>query len=102
MKKLLLISPMSGTLLLSTSLFAQDRDHGRDRDDHKDNRHHVYDKHHKDYHDFDQREDRAWNMYWQQRHHAAVDWDRASDRQRQDYWSWRHSHSDAVLQINVR
>jgi hypothetical protein len=31
-----------------------------------------------------------------------VDWDRASDRQRQDYWNWRHSHSDAVLQINVR
>lgn len=90
---------MSGALLLSTNLFAQDRDH---HDDRGDNRHHVYDKHHKDYHDFDEHEDRAWRIYLQQRHHNFVDWDRASERERQDYWGWRHNHSDAVLQINIR
>jgi hypothetical protein len=100
MRKLLLILPMSGALLLSTSLFAQNRDHDRGRDDH-DNRHHAYDKKHKDYHDFDEHEDRAWRVYWQQHHRDYVDWDRASERQRQDYWNWRHSHSDAVLQINI-
>jgi hypothetical protein len=97
MRKLLVILPMSGALLLSPSLFAQDRDHG----DH-DNRHHVYDKRNKDYHDFDEHEDRAWRIYWQQHHHNYIDWDRASARQRQDYWNWRHSHSDSVLQINIR
>jgi hypothetical protein len=102
MRKLLLILPMSGALLLSTNLFAQDRDHGRDHDDRADNRRHLYDKHHKDYHDFDEHEDRAWRMYWQQRHRGYVDWDRANERQREDYWKWRHNHSDAVLQINVR
>ena len=104
MRKLLLVLPMSGALLLSNSLFAQDRDrdYNRYHDDHQDNRHHFYDRSHKDYHAFDQHEDRAWRMYWQQRHHAYVNWDRASDPERQDYWNWRHNHSDAFLQINVR
>jgi hypothetical protein len=102
MRKLLLILPMSGALLLSTNLFAQDRDHGRDHDDRAGNRHHLYDRHHKDYHDFDEHEHRAWRMYSQQRHRGYIDWDRASERQREDYWKWRHNHSDAVLQINVR
>ncbi|MFL6451163.1 MAG: hypothetical protein ACJ746_26320 [Bryobacteraceae bacterium] len=68
----------------------------------QDNRRHVFDKHHKGYYQFNGHENRAWNMYWQQRHHSVVDWDRASDRERQDYWNWQHNHSDAVLQINVR
>lgn len=101
MRKLFLLLPLTGSLLLSTNAFAQDRDH-RDHDNRDDHRHHVYDKKHKDYHEFDDHESRAWQIYWQQHHHAAVDWDRASDRQRQDYWNWRHSHSDAVLQINIR
>ena len=102
MRKLFLILPMSGALLLSTSLFAQDWDHGRARDRPSDNRHRLYDKHHKDYHDFDEHEDRAWRMYSQQHRQGYVDWDRANDRQRQDYWNWRHTHSDAVLKINIR
>jgi len=93
---------MSGALLLSTNLFAQDRNHGRDPYDRQDFRHHSYDKHHKDYHDFDEHEHRAWRVYLQQKHHNLVDWDRASDRERQDYWNWRHSHSDSVLQIDIR
>ena len=100
MKQLLLIAPFSALLLVASNLPAQDRD--RDHDDHRDDRHHIYDKHHKDYHDFDQREDRAWHMYWEQRHKSFIDWDRASERQREDYWKWRHNHSDAVLQINIR
>lgn len=99
MKRRLLILPLSAALFVSTNLLAQD--HDRDHDEHQDDHHHVYDKHHKDYHDFDEHEERAWRIYWEQRHHAYTDWDRASERDRQAYWDWRHNHSDAVLQINI-
>ena len=99
-RRTLLVLPLSTALLVSTSLLAQD--HDRDRDDRHDNRHHVYDRRHKDYHDFDDREERGWQTYWQQRHHPAVDWDRASDRQRQAYWNWRHTHSDDALGADRR
>lgn len=95
MKTILLIVPIAVSLLIPAGALA------RDHDDHHDNRHHVYDKRHKDYHDFDEHEERAYHMYWEKRHKQYVDWDRASARQRQDYWNWRHSHSDAVLQINI-
>jgi len=101
MKKNLLTLTLSVALLTPVCFSAQD--HDRDRDDHRDrdDRHHLYDKRHKDYHDWNDNEDRAYHMYWDQRHQQYVDWDRASERQRQAYWDWRHRHSDAVLQINV-
>ena len=95
-KRTLLILPLSAALMVSTNLLAQDHD------DHRDDRHHVYDKSHKDYHDFDEHEDRAWRVYLQQQHRSYIDWSRASERQQQDYWNWRHNHSDAVLNINIR
>ena len=98
MKHVLLTLPLGAALLFAPNLLAQDHDH----DGHDDRHHHLYDRRHKDYHDFDEHEDRAWHVYWQQRHRSYVDWDRASERQRQDYWNWRHEHSDAVLQINIR
>jgi hypothetical protein len=94
-----MILPISAALIFSTNLMAQDRDDHRD--EHRDERHHVYDAHHKDYHDFDEHEDRAWRVYWERRHHAYIDWDRASAAQRQAYWDWRHDHSDAVLHIDI-
>jgi hypothetical protein len=99
LKKILLIVPLATGLIVSTNLMAQD--HDDHRDDHHDDHHHVYDRHHKDYHDFDEHEERAWRIYWQQRHHAYVDWDRANERQRQAYWDWRHGHSDLDLHINI-
>lgn len=95
MKRLLLILPVAGALIVSTNLMAQDHD------DHRDDRHHVYDAHHKDYHDFDEHEQRAWGIYWQQRHHTVIEWDRATPEQRQAYWDWRHNHSDAILKIDI-
>ena len=67
-----------------------------DHDDHR-----YYDKKHKDYHEWNDHEAQAWRIYGQQ-HHRNLEWEKASERQRNDYWNWRHSHSDAILNINIR
>jgi hypothetical protein len=88
MKKAIVWAALSVALLTPLAATAQD--------------HRFYDRHHKDYHEWNDHEDRAWHMYWQQRHHGQVDWARANERDRQRYWDWRHSHSDAILNINIR
>ena len=62
----------------------------------------IFDKRHNDYHEWNDREDKAYHIYWEQNHHAYVDWDHASERQREAYWNWRHKHSDAILKIDIR
>ncbi len=89
---------LGAALLIPTCVMAQDHDHDHDRDQH----HRYYDKHHRDYHEFDDRERRAWRIYARQQRHANWEWEQANERRRQRYWDWRHNHSDAVLQINIR
>lgn len=91
MKKILTTLTLTAALLTPLSLVAQD--HHDDRG--------YYDAHHKDYHQWNDHEDRAYHIYWEQHHHAYVDWAAASAAQRQAYWDWRHSHSDAILNINI-
>jgi hypothetical protein len=88
-----LLTALGAALAIPLGVVAQDHDH----DDHR-----FYDKHHRDYHEWNDHEDRAWHMYWEERHHAVVDWNHASARERQRYWDWRHNHSDAVLKIDIR
>jgi hypothetical protein len=91
MKKAILLAVLGSATIIPQALIAQDHD------DHR-----FYDKRHKDYHQWNDHEDRAYHMYWEQRHHAYVDWARASEAERQRYWNWRHSHSDALLRIDIR
>jgi hypothetical protein len=88
-----LLTALAAALAIPLGVVAQDHD----RDDRR-----FYDKHHRDYHEWNDHEDRAWHMYWEERHHAFVDWNHASARERQRYWDWRHNHSDAVLKIDIR
>lgn len=90
------MAALSAALTIPAAVVAQDHDHDRDHDDHR-----FYDKRHKDYHEWNDHEDRAWHMYWEQRHRPHIDWDRASERQRERYWQWRHEHSDALLKIDI-
>jgi uncharacterized protein YxeA len=92
MKKLLLVLSVSVALTMPLCTYAA-QDHHDDRG--------YYDKHHRDYHKWDDHEDRAWHMYWEQRHRPYVDWAAASEAQRQAYWDWRHNHSDAILKIDI-
>jgi hypothetical protein len=43
----------------------------------------YYDRHHRDYHEFDERENRAWRMYAAQQRHADWRWEQANERRRQ-------------------
>ncbi len=98
MKKLLATLALSAAMLVPQMLLAQDHDR---RDDHHDDRG-FYDKHHKDYHKWDDHEDRAWRIYNEQHHRKYVDFQAANERDRQAYWGWRHDHSDALLKIDIR
>jgi hypothetical protein len=54
----------------------------------------IYDRDRKDYHYWDESEDRAYHRYWQGRHRACRDYSRLNAREQSHYWSWRHSHPD--------
>jgi hypothetical protein len=54
----------------------------------------IYDSGHHDYHNWDEREDRAYRGYLEKRHeeyHAYATW---HHKEQQNYWNWRHSHRD--------
>ena len=93
MKKLCITLSLSAALALPFYAVAAPQDHD-DRG--------YYDRHHKDYHKWDDHEDRAYHAYWEQHHRPYVEWTAASPSQQQAYWDWRHRHSDAVLKIDVR
>ena len=96
MKKLAISLAVAASLLVPCATFADDHDHDRDHDQR------YYDRHRKDYHHWDDREDRAYHMYWEQRHRPYVDWDHANNRDRERYWNWRHEHNDSLLKIDIR
>jgi hypothetical protein len=96
MKKLMATLALSAAILAPGTAIAQDRDH-----DHHDDRG-FYDEHHKDYHKWNDHEDRAWRIYEQQHHRKYVAFAEARERDRQDYWGWRHNHSDSLLKIDIR
>jgi hypothetical protein len=54
----------------------------------------VYDKDHKDYHDWNDNENRAWGQYQTENHQKSYEFSRANNRQQSQYWNWRHSHPD--------
>jgi hypothetical protein len=54
----------------------------------------VYDPGHKDYHNWDEREDRAYRHYLEERHEQYRKYERMKEKEQRDYWNWRHSHPD--------
>jgi CHAT domain-containing protein len=54
----------------------------------------IYDRDHKDYHVWDDREDRAYGQYRSENPRSAHEFSKASKRQQSQYWNWRHSHPD--------
>jgi hypothetical protein len=61
-----------------------------DDDDH--NRKRYYDRDHKDYHEWNEGEDRAYRHWLETRHHAYVEWGKTKEAEQRAYWSWRHDH----------
>jgi hypothetical protein len=54
----------------------------------------VYDRDHRDYHNWDDHEDRAYRRYLVERHRTYVEYHRQHYRAQRHYWNWRHSHPD--------
>jgi hypothetical protein len=54
----------------------------------------VYDSHHKDYHNWDDNENRAWNQYLTENHRDAHEYAKSNKREQTQYWNWRHAHPD--------
>jgi hypothetical protein len=54
----------------------------------------VYDRKHKDYHNWDDRENRSWGIFLTTNHRREHEFRRASRREQEEYWEWRHHHPD--------
>jgi hypothetical protein len=54
----------------------------------------VYDRDHRDYHNWDDHEDRAYRRYLTVQHRSYRQYHRQHYRVQKHYWNWRHSHPD--------
>ena len=54
----------------------------------------VYDRSHKDYHNWDDHENRAWAQFLVENHRNSHEYKRANRREQSEYWTWRHAHPD--------
>ena len=54
----------------------------------------VYDRDHRDYHNWNDHEDRAYRGYLTERHRTYREYNRQHAREQRHYWKWRHEHPD--------
>jgi hypothetical protein len=54
----------------------------------------IYDRDHRDYHNWDDHEDRAYRRYLVAQHRTYREYHRQHYRVQRHYWNWRHSHPD--------
>lgn len=55
----------------------------------------IYDREHKDYHKWDDGEDRAWRRWLAETHRKEHEFAKADRKEQAEYWKWRHGHPDA-------
>jgi len=58
------------------------------------NQNRVYDKQHKDYHNWDDNENRAWGQYLTENHKSSHEYSKANKKEQSQYWNYRHAHPD--------
>ena len=54
----------------------------------------VYDKQHKDYHNWDDNENKAWGQYLSENHKSSHEYSKANKKEQSQYWNYRHAHPD--------
>jgi hypothetical protein len=86
MRKFLGALLLSGISISPMAMRADDHDRVKIR---------VYDRDRRDYHDWNENEERAYR-HWveQERRRTYRDWKHASKKDRREYLRWRHEHSD--------
>ena len=58
----------------------------------------IYDRDHKDYHQWNDGENRAYNRYLDEKKiQRKRDFAKENRSNQANYWRWRHEHSDEVL-----
>ena len=70
-------------------------------EDHHDKR--YYDRDGRDYHTWNNQEDRAYRVYLGEQHRDYRDFGRVKVVQQREYFRWRHQHPDSALfKIEIR
>jgi hypothetical protein len=54
----------------------------------------YHDKDHNDDHEWNDREDRAYNKWLEEKHYAHRTFDKLKSKEQREYWKWRHEHPD--------
>jgi len=54
----------------------------------------IYDRDHRDYHNWDDHEDRAYRRYLAAQHRSYREYHKQHYRAQRHYWNWRHRHPD--------
>jgi hypothetical protein len=62
----------------------------------------YYDPVEKDYHQWNDQEDRAYRVYTQENHREYVEFPKVKTTEQREYWKWRHGHPDSVIIKNER
>ena len=110
MSKTLKAILLSASLLVSMSVWAQDRRNGADRQqqhgqsrpgtensrvpqsgDHRA----YYDSKRRDWHQWDDQDNQSYRRYEQEHHWDDRDFSSRSEREQQQYWNWQHKHSNS-------
>ena len=86
---------LMGALAAPLAVQAQDRDDKHDRDDQAKNQR-VYDSNHKDYHTWNDDEDRNYRQWYTQKYKGREyrEYNRLNKKDQAAYWNWRHQHGD--------
>jgi len=83
-----------GSLILAGALFAPIATSAAARPQDASVQVRVYDREHKDYHNWDDREDRAYRQYLSEQHIKYRDYKHLTASRQRAYWKWRHEHPD--------
>jgi hypothetical protein len=54
----------------------------------------YHDKEHNDDHEWNDREDRAYQKWLEEKHHAKHEFAKLKAKEQREYWKWRHEHPD--------
>lgn len=62
----------------------------RERHEQEEHQRRMYDPENRDYHNWDDREDRMCRQWLERRNQGYVDYNQLSEREQREYWRWRH------------
>jgi len=72
-------------------------------DHHEKHERRYYDRDGRDYHTWNDHEDRAYRMYLGEQHRPFVEFRREREPRRREYYRWRHEHPDnSLFRLEVR